>query len=476
MPFSTKFYQGIGAIPDTVKNFTFNTFILLYYNQILGADARLVSVALAIALVFDAITDPLVASISDNLTTRWGRRHPLMLIASLPLGVAIYFVFSPPDGLSEAALFGWLLGFVLLTRGMMTLYFVPWAASVAELSDDYHERTVIMSYRYALGWVIGVAFPLFTYNYIFPTTEAHPVGQLNPDGYNLLGLCAGILLSGGALLTTLLTLREVPYLRQHTTVPEGFSLSRVFRELASALKNRQFALVFTVVLISAAISGTTANLGIYMTTFFWGFNSDDLRWFALSAIGAVMAFPLIAAIQHRWDKRTILLWCSIISLFDGIIIINLRFLDVLPDNGDPMLLVILVAAGVFASGIAVVQGIIGASIVADTLDDQELRTGLRQEGMFFAGLSFAGKAVSGLGIIVGGFIIAFINFPTNVLPSEVDPETIFNLGLTVGVMVPLLHLIPIALITRYKITRAEHARIKRELDKRRISSDTKAEH
>ena len=72
--FKTKFSQGIGAIPDTVKNWVFNTFALLYYNQILEMDAFLVSTALAIAIVFDAITDPLVASLSDNLRTRWGRR------------------------------------------------------------------------------------------------------------------------------------------------------------------------------------------------------------------------------------------------------------------------------------------------------------------------------------------------------------------------------------------------------------------
>jgi GPH family glycoside/pentoside/hexuronide:cation symporter len=473
--FSTKLFQGIGAIPDTVKNFVFNTFILLYYNQVLGVDARLVSLALAIAIVFDAITDPLVASISDNLKTALGRRHPLMLIAAIPLGLSIYGVFLPPADLSDLQRFAWLLTFVLLTRGFMTLFFVPWAAIAAELSDDYTERTSIMSYRYAIGWTIGVGFPLFVYNYLFPTTEAFPIGQLNPAGYPRLALAAGILLTTAAIVTTLLTRREIPYLRQHTTVPESFSPRRIIGELLTALKNRQFRLVFLVVLISAAISGTTANIGIYMTTFFWGFNTEDLRWFALSATGAVLAFPLVSAIQKRWDKKTILLWCSIVSLLDGIIIVNLRFLDVLPDNGDPKLLMILVAAGVFAAAVAVVHGIIGASIVADTLDDHELRTGLRQEAMFFAGLSFSGKAVSGLGIVLGGFIIAMIQFPTGVLPSAVPEQQIFLLGLIVGVLVPLLHLIPISLIRQYKITREEHQRITKALVERHSGKPNPAE-
>lgn len=464
--FSTKVYQGIGALPDTVKNFVFNTFILLYYNQVLGVDARLVSLALAIAIVFDAISDPLVASISDNLNTRLGRRHPLMLISALPLGLSVYGVFVPPGGLEGIQLFAWLLTFVLLSRSFMTLFFVPWAAIAAELSDDYGERTSIMSYRYALGWMIGVSFPFFVYSYLFPSTDAFPIGQLNPEGYPRLALAAGLIITTAVIATSLLTRREIPYLRQHTSETPSFTLGRIVRELFSALQNRQFRLVFLIVLISAAISGTTANIGIYMTTFFWGFNTEDLRWFVFSAAGAILAFPLVSFIQTRWDKKTILLWCSIISLFDGIIIVNLRFLDVLPDNGDPMLLVILVAAGVFAAGIAVVHGIIGASIVADTLDDHELRTGLRQEAMFFAGLSFSGKAISGLGIILGGFIIALIEFPTGVMPGDVPEQQIFLLGISIGVLVPLLHLIPIAMITRYKITREEHSRIKAALDDR----------
>jgi GPH family glycoside/pentoside/hexuronide:cation symporter len=459
-------YQAIGAMPDVVKNFAFNTFILLFYNQVLGVDARLVSLALAIAILFDAVTDPLVASISDNLRTSWGRRHPLMLISALPLGLSMYGVFMPPSMLNDMQLFFWLLTFVVLTRGCMTLFYVPWSATTAELSDDYSERTSIMSYRYAIGWIIGVSFPLFVYSFLFPSTEAYPVGQLNPDGYPRLALAAAVVMTLAIIATTLLTKREIPYLRQHTEKTEVFGPMRIIRELASALKNKQFRLVFLIVLLTSAISGTTANIGIYMTTFFWGFNTEDLRWFALSAAGAVLAFPLVAIVQRRWDKKPILLWCSIISLFDGIIIVNLRFFGVLPENGDPLLLMILVGAGVFAAAIAVIQGIIGASIVADTLDDHELRTGLRQEAMFFAGLSFSGKAVSGLGIVLGGFIIAMIEFPTGVLPGAIPPDKIFLLGISVGVLVPLLHLIPISLITRYKITREEHARIRTALDEK----------
>jgi GPH family glycoside/pentoside/hexuronide:cation symporter len=467
LSFSTKLYQGIGAVPDTVKNWVFNTFTLLFYNQILGMDAFLVSIALAVAIVFDAITDPLVATFSDNSKTRWGRRHPLMLIAAVPLGAALTAVYVPPSGLSSTGLFVWLVTFTVLTRGFMTLYFVPWSAIAAELSDDYHERTSVMSYRFAVGWTIGVSFPLLVFTFIMPGTEEFPVGQLNPAGYPQMAFIAGCLLTGGALTTTLLTWREIPFLRQHAEKGAAFGLGQTARELMQALRNRQFALIFLIVLLMSAIGGTTANIGIYMTTYFWGFTTEDLRWFALSAVGALLAFPFVAAVQAKWDKKQILLACSIVSLADGILLVNLRFLGILPENGDPTLLAILVGMGVFTVALAVIQGIIGASIVADLLDDHELRTGYRQEGMFNAALSFSGKAVSGLGTLLGGLIITLIAFPINVEPADVPPGAILRLGIVVGVAIPLLYLIPISLITRYTLTRAKHAEIRAALEARR---------
>jgi Na+/melibiose symporter-like transporter len=390
-----------------------------------------------------------------------------MLIASLPLGAALFAVYMPPHGLSEVGLFLWLLVFTVITRGLMTLYFVPWAAIAAELSDDYDERTSIMAFRFAVGWAIGVGLPLFVYSFIMPSDEEFPVGQLNPRAYPGLASVAGCLLTGGALATTLLTWREIPFLRKLTVKRPRFSLVRTWRELQEALRNRQFALIFTIVMLTSAISGTTVNISIYMTTFFWGLTTEDLRWFTLSAVGAIVAFPLVALVQKQWDKKYIVLTCAVVSLVEGLTLVNLRFLGALPENGDPMLVIILASVGVLGAGVSVVSGIIFASMVADLVDDQELRTGHRQEGMFNAALSFSGKAVSGLGTLLGGLIISLIDFPAHVAPADAPAESIRQLGIVVGVVMPLLHLLPFFLITRYRITRAKHAEIKAALEARR---------
>ena len=467
-----KLAQGVGAIPDTIKNWVFQTFVLLFYSQILGVDALLVALALSLSIIVDAITDPWIGSVSDNLHTKWGRRHPMMLLGAVPVGVCFYLVFTPPDGLSHMELFAWLTGFMVLTRVSLSVYFVPWAAIAAELSDDYNERTSVMAYRYGMGWLIGVTFPFIVFGFVMANTPEHPAGQLNPDNYPTMALIGAILMTSGALATTFLTRSQIPYLRQHAAKVSLPSIGQTLAEFRRGLENEQFRLLFVIVLISSAITGTTANMSIYMATFFWQFTSDDLRWFALIGVGALLAFPVLAVLQRRMDKKHILLMSASLSLFAGVIVVVLRFLDVLPENGSKLLLTILVVDGAVFAMMEVIRGVIGASLIADILDQHELKTGYRQEAMFNSAIMFCIKATSGLGILFGGVILSLIALPVQSPPASVPAQTIFNLGFIVGICLPLLHVFPIMMIRRYKITRDVHAEIRRALEERRRGDAT----
>ena len=89
---TTKLAHGVGAMPGNYKDFVFSTFLLLYYSQILGLSASWVSLVLAITLIIDAVTDPLMGAISDNFKAQLfptlGRRHLFMYLAILPLGLS----------------------------------------------------------------------------------------------------------------------------------------------------------------------------------------------------------------------------------------------------------------------------------------------------------------------------------------------------------------------------------------------------
>ena len=121
---------------------------------------------------------------------------------------------------------------------------------------------------------------------------------------------------------------------------------------------------------------------------------------------------------------------------------------------------ILIANETFRSFLGVLLGIMFVSMLADTIDVQELNTGRRQEGIFSAALSFSGKATAGVGTIVGGFLLQeVVHWPAHADPRTLDPHTVITLGLVVGVLVPLLLVVPTWFGMQYRITREQYVKI-----------------
>ena len=92
---------GVGQAAEGFKNQAFNVFLLFYYQQVVGIPGSLTGLALAIALIFDAVSDPAAGVISDRFRSRWGRRHPFMFFSAFPLVITFIALFSPPEGLSQ---------------------------------------------------------------------------------------------------------------------------------------------------------------------------------------------------------------------------------------------------------------------------------------------------------------------------------------------------------------------------------------
>ena len=142
-----------GTLSFAVKDVAFGSFVLFYYTSVVGLKGSLAGLVLFIAMVWDAVTDPVVGSISDNLRTRWGRRHALMAISGVPLAICLFALFNVPDGLDQTEIFLWMLVVCLLLRTFLTLFTIPYLALGAELSTDYQERSSIAGVRTLIGWL-----------------------------------------------------------------------------------------------------------------------------------------------------------------------------------------------------------------------------------------------------------------------------------------------------------------------------------
>ena len=205
---------GVGQLPEGIKSAAFGFFLLFYYNQVLGLSGTLSGIAIFIAMLVDAVSDPMVGALSDSTRSRWGRRHPYMYASAIPFALSFYFLFVPMDGLSEMGLFWWLTIFSILTRTCMTFYSVPHMSLGAELTNDYDERTLLSSLRMVLQLVgmfgVLIGGPIL----FFGATEEFDNGQLNPDAYPPFALAAFFVMVIGVWLSALGTHSHIRYLPQ----------------------------------------------------------------------------------------------------------------------------------------------------------------------------------------------------------------------------------------------------------------------
>jgi Na+/melibiose symporter-like transporter len=466
VPLATKLFQGTGALAGQHKDWAFNTLLLLYYSQILNLPATYAAIVLAIALMVDALSDPLVGAYSDHFRSRWGRRHPFMFAAILPTSLAMYALFAPPEHLSPTGLATWMLLFTLIVRLAFSFFSVPWNAVAAELSEDYQERTSIITYRMVVGWLGGVLFIFLVYTLLFPSSDKFANGLLDASRYPIFAGVIACLMGLWMTVSCVKTRDQIQYLPQPMARGDQ-SFGELFRRMGLALQSRNFRLLFFAILITAAVTGTGQVFDVYMNVYFWAFTTEDIRWFSLSVVGAIGSFLTAGLLQTRHEKQKIMVASLLVFTVLAMIKVIFRLLHIWPENGDPALIWIFVAHACLMAYCGSMLLIMFASMMADIVDEQELHTGLRQEGVFSAGITFAAKATTGLGLLMGGLLLdLLIAFPRGAAPSEVSDTTLFWLAITDGIAVPALNFIPVFLLLRYSLTESRLKAIQKQIRER----------
>lgn len=472
LPLPTKLTYGFGSIAEGIKDAAFKTFLLFYYNQVLGLPGWMGGAAAAIALAVDAVTDPLIGSLSDSTRTRWGRRHPFMYAAPLPMGLSFLLLFHPPEGLSTTGLFLWLTTFSVLVRASMTLYSIPSNSLVAELTPDYDERTSLVAYRYLFGWIGGGGMTLLAYLWFLSPGGTLADSLRDPSGYGAWSLTGAALIVTAIFTCAVGTHHLIPRLKRPARVAR-FTLRRFRGEVRDALAIPSYRALIVAALFASVGGAFTDVFGLYLNTYFWEFTSTQMAAFVPGVVvGVACGVTVARPISMRWDKRTAALRFATFAVFVGPLPIFLRLADLMPTNGSDLLLAILVTHAGFLVMCAVAIGILIGSMISDTVDQNELRTGKRQEGIFASAIAFSAKAASGVGTLLAGISLDLIAFPrpeAGAPQPTVAAEQALALGWIVGPGLFSLWLCTLYCLSRYRLTRAEHNRIRTELAARHVA-------
>lgn len=459
-----RLYYGFGQVAEGIKNESFGLFVLFYYREVLHLSGTLAGLALLIGLVSDAITDPLIGRISDRWHGRWGRRHPFMYVSGLPVAVFYYAVFVPPKSLTQDELFPWLVTTLVLARLSMTLFHVPHMALGAELSQDYRERTVIVTTRMVFSRIgAGVTGILGLLVFMVDTPEFSP-GTRNPDAYPPFALTTALLLLIPIYVSALGTRNRIAHLPQ-ATPGASIAISGLLRDMREILRLSSFRVHFFGSVVAFTGWGIMGTAGLHLAAYFWHVGTGGLfLWGVAMFTGIFVGLDYWNRRAATMEKRDVFVRGLGVYIVCTAPVVICKTVGLFPDEGTIAYYALYGGVVGFAAhfGIAATM-VTGGSMMADIADEDALTHGSNREGVLFGAVSFAAKAAVGLGAQIAGILLDLSGLDIGADPDEVPLEVSQRLGWILSITVVILIGTSMIIYRRYRLDSARHAEIRAAL-------------
>jgi GPH family glycoside/pentoside/hexuronide:cation symporter len=440
LPLRLKLSYSTGDLSTSIPLAIVMFFQMYFLTDVAGLRPDYAGWAVAAGRVWDAVNDPLFGLLSDRIRSRWGRRRVLLLFGAVPLGLAFALMWLvPPLGpLGLTAYYA--LTFILFDTAFTAVH-VGYNSLTPELTTDYDERSSLNGYRmvFNISGTLG-AIILATVLGWFITDSR---GQ-----FAIVGVALGLIAIVPPLVVFRVT-RERPAAEQPEPLPTG-------EALRATLRNRPFWLVMGLYLLSWTTASILAAVLVYFANYYLRV-PDQANYYVLVAQGSAILFiPFCVWLARRLDKRRAFIlgsatWIAVLLGIAGL-------------RSDQVALAYLLAA-LAGLGIATAY-VIPWSMLPDIIEHDQLRTGQRREGSFYAFASFFQKLGTGAAIWAMGQVLAltgYVNpFPGGALPVQ-PQEAVQAIRFFAGPVPALLLVLAILFAWRYPITREQHRSLLDEL-------------
>ncbi len=435
----TKFAFGICDLGGNLYFSMIGFHLLFFLTDIVGLLPALAGIAIAAGRVWDAVTDPVVGYISDNTTTRWGRRRPFMFVGAIFLFFAMIVMFTNPGFEAQAALFVWATLAYMMLNTFYTVVNIPYSSLTPELTSDYQERTVLNGYRHTsavVGTMLGgAAYPLI-------------VGAFGGDtaGWTATGTLMGAVILVTAM-TTVFGVRETGM-----AAPKG-TRTNIVRSYLEVLKQRpMITAVGSYMTHMAGVAVIQASLVYYFT---YIYREPDLLFVALMIllVTAFIFIPIWVMISRRIGKsRSYNIGMGIMAAA------VLVFFLLAPQLDIWFAFVIMGFAG---AGLAT-NYVMPWSIIPDAVEWDYAQTGTRREGVFYGMWTFMSKLGQALGVGLTGLLLSVFGYLQPVHGEMVadQPEPALTaIRLLVGPVPMIFFIGGILILSKYPITDKVYAQI-----------------
>jgi len=438
--------------------------MMIVLNLGLGMNPALVGLLGALPRLTDAFTDPLMGYISDNTTTRWGRRRPFIFVGAILAGIIFAILWQLPAARSETFYFVWfLVGSILFYMGY-TIFATPWVALGYELTPDYHERTRLMGTQNFIGQLAYVVSPWFLWimnsGKIFPDQVSGAAG---------LAIVIALVAMGLGLLPAIFLrerMKDVAASELETTAPgRSFkeNMAEFFRGFGITLKNIPFLKLCLATFMVFNGFMLIASFQFYVIIYYvtGGDQTAGAKYAGMAGtVGAVCTFVVVVFVTWlatRIGKRH----AFFISIGLSIVGYGLKWVCYNPDI--PFL--VILPAPLMAFGLGGLFTLV-PSMIADVVDTDELKTHERREGMFGSIFWWMVKLGMAAALAGGGYLLNATGFDVD-LGGDQAPRSILMLRLFDAGIPMLTSAIAIWAVATFPITEARAREVREELEQRR---------
>lgn len=428
---------GVGDLGGNLF-FTMGGFYFLFYlTDVVGLAAGLAGTALMVGKIWDAITDPVVGYLSDRTRSRHGRRRPWIFVGAWVTFASMIVMFYPPIGYP----FVWaLLATCLLNTGY-TLINIPYGALTPDLTNDFHERTVLNGWRMSfavVGTFIGAGA-------VLPLVAAFGGG---PEGWTGMGAVTGAIIAGSVLIVVAVV-REKPHSRELPT-------ENILRSYFDVLRQKPFLLAL--IPWSLHITGVNIIQGALLYYFRFIYQDEAAFQVALPILlaSAIVWIPIWVRISRSIGKK--LSYNIGMSIFAASVIV---FFLVGHLAGPRIAYIIMAVAGIgFAT-----QYVMPFSIVPDVVEYDYAENGVRREGVYYGLWTFMSKMGQAFGIALNGLILQLFGYQEAVggVAAEQTERALIGIRLISGPVPAFFFIAGVVVLSFYPITNAYYQRIQEKI-------------
>ncbi len=405
---------------------------LFYFTVVLQIEPALAGLLIFIARIYDAVTDPLSGWLSDRSKSKLGRRRPFLFAGAFVSAVSFAALFNAPFTGDGTPTILYVLAMLLLYTTGYSLFNVPYMAMPAEMTRSYHERSVIHGYRVASAAIGGLAVQMMA-GFLLEGLGKGPLA------HSILGFTGG----GLILVTMLVTFFGTARLPVDVVPPNSLS----FREqLRGFIENRPFQQVMGVKLVQlVGISASSGGLLFFLANVI----DRPLSLLPLiglaTTVGVLTSTPALLWLSRRIGKRG---GYAVSAAITGVAALSWA----LAQPGEPVWALVLRG---YLLGIAFAGNVMFAmSMLADTMELDQHRTGVRREGTYSAAYSFVEKLASSLGPLVLGGALSLAGFDPSRPPAEATPEVRQAVLLGIAYVPAAMAVLAVLILSRYRLDEA----------------------